>query len=326
MHLSQIGRAPIVVLIFAIWGVRVSAEEPNPLYDELMKGVDVGASKAALLPKPVMPDGLDASAQRAALEKIPGRAAAQPVPRMLQKSIEAPFVLNMKTQGETADARIQQVDLYFVVYSDLDHISDEEFLKEKAEEERQERATERKKKGEPEPEGEQQAKSLTVEELAARGIKLLTGDAEREGYSHGSAEIFDRVLSTGTSHSLRTRNSESLIVASRLDPRFAEDPEYPNFWQSIERDELGRAKYGKKQPYFGSGTYTKATTLREPKGAMFIEIHTIFREPNGWFNKTNLLSSKLPIAARDNIRKFRRKLEDPAKKNPVAAARPAASS
>ncbi|MGD9644460.1 MAG: hypothetical protein AB7U73_02040 [Pirellulales bacterium] len=326
MLFRRIGRALVAGLALVAWGARASAEEANQLYQEIMtKGIEVGAEKPAMLPQPLMADGLDASAQKAALEKIPGRTAAQPIQRMLQKSIEAPFVLTMKTQGETADARIQQVDLYFVAYSDLDRLSDEDFLKEQAEEERKEREAERKKKGEKAPEGEQEATTLTAEELAARDIKLLTGDPDRESYSHGSAEIFDRVLSTGTSHSLRSRNEESLIVATRLDPRFAKDPKYPNFWQPIHHDELGRALYGQKQPYFGSGTVTKATTLREPAGAVFIEIHSVFREPNGWFNKTNLLSSKLPIAARDNIRKFRRKLEKADKKNPVAAASPAAS-
>lgn len=327
MIFGQLGKSLIALALLGGLTSAGRAEDPNPLFEELTgTGVEVGAAKPAKLAPPQMADGLDASAQRAALEAIPGRSAAQTIPRLLQKSLEAPLILNMKTRGETSDARIQQVDLFFIVYGDIDAISDEDFLKEQAEEERQERAAERKKKGEKEPEVEKEAKTLTAEQLAARDIKLLSGDAEREGYSHGSAEIFDRVLSTGTSHSLRTRTAESLIVASMLDPRFAEDTEFPNFWQSIEHDELGHTKYGKKQAYFGSGTFTKATALHEPKGAVLIEIHTVFREPNGWFNKTNLLSSKLPIAAKDNVRKFRRKLEDAKKKKtPVAAARPAAS-
>ncbi len=327
MIFGQLGKLLTAVALLGGLTLAAQAEDANPLFEELTsKGVEVGAAKPAVLAKPLMADGLDASAQRAALEAIPGRTAVQSIPRMLQKSLEAPLVLTMKTRGETADARIQQVDLYFIVYGDIDAISNEDFLKEQAEEERKEREAERRQRGEQAPQEEKQAVSLTAEQLAARDIKLLSGDPEREGYSHGSAEIFDRVLSTGTSHSLRTRTAEGVIVASTLDPRFADDAEFPNFWQSIERDELGRAKYGKKQPYFGSGTFTKATDLHEPKGAVFVEIHTVFREPNGWFNKTNLLSSKLPIAAKDNVRKFRRKLEDAKKKKtPVAATQPAAS-
>ena len=327
MIFGQLGKSSIALVLLGGLTFSARADDPNPLYEELTsKGVEVGAAKPAVLAKPQMADGLDASAQRAALEAIPGRTPVQSIPRMLQKSLEAPLVLTMKTRGETADARIQQVDLYFIVYGDIDEISDQDFLKEQAEEERQERAAERRQRGEQAPQEEKEAKTLTAEQLAAREIKLLSGDAEREGYSHGSAEIFDRVLSTGTSHSLRTRTAEGVIVASTLDPRFAEDPEFPNFWQSMENDELGRVKYGKKQPYFGSGTFTKATALKEPKEAVFIEIHTVFREPNGWFNKSNLLSSKLPIAAKDNVRKFRRKLEDAKrKKTPGAAAQPAAS-
>ena len=64
------------------------------------------------------------------------------------------------------------------------------------------------------------------------------------------------------------------------------------------------------QPYAGLGSYVKATRLAEPAGAVFIEYHVVFAEPQGWFHGANLLRSKLPIVAQDMVRKFRRKMAE----------------
>jgi hypothetical protein len=55
----------------------------------------------------------------------------------------------------------------------------------------------------------------------------------------------------------------------------------------------------------------KATRLAAPAGALFVEYHVVFLEPQGWFRGTNLLRSKLPIVAQDLVRKFRRRMNEP---------------
>jgi hypothetical protein len=54
----------------------------------------------------------------------------------------------------------------------------------------------------------------------------------------------------------------------------------------------------------------KITRLAEPAGSLFVEYHVAFAEPQGWFQGANLLRSKLPIAAQDSVRKFRRTLAE----------------
>ena len=79
-------------------------------------------------------------------------------------------------------------------------------------------------------------------------------------------------------------------------------------WQSLTVDDTGKRQTGPPEPYVGLGSYAKATRLAEPAGAIFMEYHVAFVEPQGWFHGTNLLRSKLPIVAQEMVRKFRRNL------------------
>ncbi|MCS7305572.1 MAG: hypothetical protein NZ602_10755, partial [Thermoguttaceae bacterium] len=45
--------------------------------------------------------------------------------------------------------------------------------------------------------------------------------------------------------------------------------------------------------------------LRQPGGALFIEHHHLFAEPNQWFGGKNFLRSKLPLAIQETVRKLR---------------------
>ena len=88
-------------------------------------------------------------------------------------------------------------------------------------------------------------------------------------------------------------------------------PSIPNCWHSISIDDAGRRQIGPPQPYAGLGSYVKATRLAEPAGAVFIEYHVVYAEPQGWFHGANLLRSKLPIVAQDLVRRLRRKMASP---------------
>ena len=90
--------------------------------------------------------------------------------------------------------------------------------------------------------------------------------------------------------------------------RFLNDAELPNRWRPIFFSELGRVRLGDPSPYSGFAGYTKVTQLKEPSGAVFIESHVVFDEPQGWFQGANYLGSKLPLAARNSVTSFRRKL------------------
>jgi hypothetical protein len=106
----------------------------------------------------------------------------------------------------------------------------------------------------------------------------------------------------------RSRTSDALWLAWLLDPRF-DTGELANRWNPIEIDNLGKKELGAAHAYQGYGGYVKVTPLDEPADALFIEAHIVFHEPPAWFNTSNLLRSKMPLAIQENIRKFRRQLD-----------------
>ena len=63
-------------------------------------------------------------------------------------------------------------------------------------------------------------------------------------------------------------------------------------------------------PYSGAGGYLKITRLHEPKGALFIEYHLIYSEPQGWFSGADPLTTKLPAIIQAEVRTFRRELSN----------------
>ena len=56
------------------------------------------------------------------------------------------------------------------------------------------------------------------------------------------------------------------------------------------------------------GIYAKITRLHAPEGALLIEWHLVYSEPQGWFDGTNLLGSKMPAIVQSRVRATRREL------------------
>lgn len=273
----------------------------NPLFKSLIvDGVQVANGPALVLPAPTITDGMSAVQQRTAIEAVakPNHTAES----LLRKSVVAPFILKITDDeaSKTAGGTGRRVDLWFVVYGDLQKLRDVSFWENQI-------ATAK-------PNGDQndteKGTELSAIDLAKRGIQVDEQDDYRERYLAGSFVLFDRVRIRGTVFTTETLDDESAMFAVLLDPRFSTDEEYPNSWQPIRREETGKLTVGELQTYQGAGSYMKATQLKEPADAILVEYHLVFDEPVGWFNGANLLRSKLPILVQDSVRKFRRKLAE----------------
>jgi hypothetical protein len=107
---------------------------------------------------------------------------------------------------------------------------------------------------------------------------------------------------------VKATTPESIEIASVLDERFNNDAQFPNIWRKIDPQADKGMELGPPQPYAGLGNYVRVTQLKSPVGALFVEIHTIYHEPQGWFDGFNLIRSKLPLVTKDNVASFRRKL------------------
>lgn len=272
-------------------------ETQNPLYAELQEGaVRAEGQVLAALPAPTMPDTADAQATAAALQTIPLRV---PQREFLRDSVVAPYALKVGELTDTAvGIRLRSVDIWFVVHGELQVLQQNRELLE---------GFLRESNGE--------IHTLQPEELAARGIVLDGQLASRTHYWHGSSTLLDRVLLSVTTWTLSSDTPSSTVLAGLVDPRFADDAEFRNRWQSVELIPGGQ-KLGQPQPYHASVFYWKATQLQEPAGAILVEYHSLFEQPADWFGGHDLLRSKLPMVVQDEVRTFRRKLKKAAQSTP----------
>jgi hypothetical protein len=269
----------------------------NPIFDFLLnRGVQVAPREFVRLPQPTLSDGMSADEQRKAIEGIPD--CGHSWEDLTRKSAVAPFVFKLSTDSDRPDAVGRRIDLWFVAYGSMKVVQSEEFLARLF----------KSVTSESDPDNSSHSRALTETELARRGLTFPKG-ADTPRFTASEFTLLDRVHLNATTRNLAAAGDESILSATILDPHFAHDPEVPNQWRPINRDDSGGRTIGPAHPYAGYGAYAKVTRLADPPGAMFIEYHAAFAEPTDWFNGTNLLGSKLPIVATHIVRSLRRGLE-----------------
>ncbi len=154
------------------------------------------------------------------------------------------------------------------------------------------------------PENGFMIKVLTESDLMRRGL-MPPRCPEDPRYFATELSLLGRVRISATTTGANSETHDSILSASMLDTRFANDPQFPNRWRPFLRDESGRRYLGPSEPYSGYGGYVKATRLIEPEGAILIEYHVAFAEPAGWFGDSNSLRSKIPILTQYIVRQLR---------------------
>ncbi len=274
-----------------------AADVPNEILRTLLTaGVPIADGRIVKLPEATLADGMTAAAQRQQIEAIAeGRNSWEDLTR---RTVVAPFILKTSQAPSEQRGEGRRVDLWFVAYGSLDTMASDDFLSNQF------------KTASEDSENASAARLLSDAELKRRGLPVPSA-AEDPRYVAAETTLMERVRVSATTRSIKTRTAESLVVASILDPRFAGDPEFPNRWRSILRDDAGNRQLGEAHAYSGLGSYVKATRLVEPQGAILIEYHVAYAEPQAWFNGANLLQSKLPILAQTVVRKLRRSLANP---------------
>jgi hypothetical protein len=277
-----------IALLLALGGADDGHGELNPLFRELLDdGVAVSGDMALVLPEPTMPDGLGADSQRAVIETLAGDDYSPD--QLLRQSVVAPQILRMSEIDAAEGGPARRVDFWFVAYGELETLSGTEFLDSLLES----------------SEDAGTAVGLTADELADRGISIAPEIEELEAYGHVRFPLLKRVDVSVTGRSFASQTDESLLAAARVDPRFANDAEFPNEWRPLV--ESGEAP-AEAAVYEGGALYLKITRLVEPAGALFVECHLVFSEPQGWFDGANTLGSKLPPVVQSRVRSLRREL------------------
>src|SRR5262249_54475127 len=120
-------------------------------------------------------------------------------------------------------------------------------------------------------------------------------------------KLLDRIDFEVTNQVMASQSPDSVVVASRTDPAFAKAGPNANGWRPLVTagDEKSDAA---AQPYAGGISYAKISRTALKPGALLVEMHMAFVEPEGWFQGAPILRSKFSLVAQDQIRSLRREL------------------
>jgi hypothetical protein len=272
-----------------------SPHADNVVWNELLeRGIPLAPGQFEKLPAPTMPDGLSPAEQQKKLTEVAGQA--YPLPRLLRQSVVSPYILQQRVIEDQA-GRGRVVSAWFIVYGDLARLEDTALL-------------DRVLNTEEDSDVKNDGSRLDAKQLAARDIPWTEERANTEIFAHGTFALWKRVEVDATLRTYWTRSDESVIAAAVIDPRFTDDADFPNRWKPLQ-DRPGGATAGTPHPYAALGMYLKVTRLAEPEGALFVEWHLVFEEPQAWFDGANLIGSKMPAIVQSRVRAMRREMSLP---------------
>jgi hypothetical protein len=274
-----------------------NAAAENPVFKQLVtRGIKMSDGTAVKLRQPIMPDGLDAAGQRAAMAKVAN--ARNPATELVRKSYDAPVVTRVRNvnESEGEGPTVRTIDVWFVVHGDWNTLVSKNFLESMT--------------GEDQGKGHIVSKSgaLTEKEVRKRNLIAKIADGYEERFLYSTFSLFDRAQISATRFSVLTKGADFVLAAGEIDRRFDKDSEYPNQWRPLVRDAQAEIKPGPAHLFSHAGGYAKITRLKEPADAVFVEFHLVYEEPYGWFDGINLVKQKIPVMIKEKVRTFRRKL------------------
>jgi len=269
----------------------------NPVFKQLLaQGVKMSDGTAYKLRPPIMPDGLDAAGQLAAMAKVAD--ARNPVKELMRNDYYAPVVTKVRNAKPPKDEEpaIRTIDVWFVVHGDWNTLVSKDFLESLT--------------GEEKGKGHVVSKSgaLTEKEMRKRNLAATTTGGCEQRFLYTTFSLFERVQISATRFSTLTKGKDFVLAAGKIDPRFDKDSDYPNQWRPLLRDVQAEIKPGPAHLFSHAGGYAKITRLKEPADAVFVEFHLIYEEAYGWFDGVTLVKQKIPLMVQEKVRTFRRKL------------------
>ncbi len=103
-----------------------------------------------------------------------------------------------------------------------------------------------------------------------------------------------------------TRTADSLTVAAATSRQVRRRSRLPNRWSTISR--TGGRDTGR--PRFMPAAAATSRSLDSPgAGALFVEAHFAFVEPQPWFAGNPILRSKFSVICQDQVRQLRREIQ-----------------
>lgn len=269
--------------------------DKNTVYTHVVEqGLEVDGQKITL-PMPRLVDGSGADAERAALKAISSSDRA--IDDLFRDSVTAPFIIKVR-DAKTSGATVRQADLYFAVHGELKGVDPAH------------EAARTDQKAVEVANMWFQTRILKPEDLRAAKVKVDEGSTNKSWYAHIHAKLLDRIDFETTNHVMGSQSAESIVIASATDPAFGNAGEISNGWKPMSKSgaSANEGATPARQRYAGGISYAKISRVAFKPGALFVEMHVAFVEPDGWFQGAPILRSKFSVAAQDQIRTLRREL------------------
>jgi hypothetical protein len=259
----------------------------------LNEGLIVGG-QTFKLPPPRLFDGQSAEDQRKALVKIAGGDAR--LDEMFHDSITALHFMDVR-DDKAPGATIREAALWFAVYADLPDVDPAQDAKRDDQKEFS-KANMRF-----------QARILKEAEIRAAGVRPAETSADQKSwYARVHAKLLSRIDFEITNRIVISRSSDSIVVASRTDPAFSHTAPLANDWHATDANAPEADSSAARKPYAGGISYTKIARSALKPGALVVELHFAFVEPDEWFDTEPILRSKFSVIAQDQIRSLRQEL------------------
>ncbi|MFO0911179.1 MAG: hypothetical protein U0794_23045 [Isosphaeraceae bacterium] len=215
---------------------------------------------------------------------------------LTRDSVTAPFVLktsDLPTQGGV----VRKADLWFVVHARLDEIEPETAASGGTGDQVVEAGNMRF-----------ELHRLTGSDLTQIGGPTPHRQAGSSvGYVHVKGRLLDRLEVEATDRIVGTRSGTEWVVASVTDENFDRDARYPNRWRPVQRKGTTDDP-GPYALYPGGASIVTIQQLVTVPGALLVEAHFAFFEPQAWFNGGPILRSKLGLVTQDRVRALRREI------------------
>jgi hypothetical protein len=255
------------------------------------EGVEVVTGVRTPLPASVV--RLESGDDEHSLHELAGTAGWD---RFVEDAVTAPVTVTIEPVTE-GDSRLgHRVRMAFVLHVPLEKLQGDEAVK---------RAL-----GADEGSKGATVKPLTTAELTAAGIE--PDGSGREQFIAVEIPLLNRITVRGVVRAEKMESADGTQVAWEFDPRFETVPQWRATWTKIEENELGERVEGQPQPYSGCGGIVTVKKIRAGAEAdaslLVVESRMVIREPEAWFQGSNLLRSKIPLTTQEGVRNLRRKL------------------
>ena len=260
----------------------------NPSYRAALETGLTVVGTSVTLPAPLLRDGDGSEAEAEALRSIAG--SARGVPDLLRDSVTAPYVLRSR-DIDVDGATIRRADLWFVVRADLAMIDPAEAAREAD--------------GQAVEAGNMRFGTDLIDADEA-GLERPVGDEGDAWIVRSRGVLLDRIGVESLGRVTVSRSADSVVVASAT----ADGDRLGNRWAPVSGtvDGFPPLPPDVAEPYAGGISYAKISRLRSQPGALLVEAHFAFEEPDGWFRGAPILRSKFSVIAQDQIRSLRREL------------------